>query len=143
MMAKVMLAMGLVVAYGYLLENFTAWYSGHDAEMYAYANRFTGIYAPASWALMTLNVVIPQALWFRRVRQNIPAPFYHFDPDQYRYVAGAFYHRRHQPSSRLPARLLGSLRTYFLGLVNFLRNPGIILCTVVHLCPDPSRDLDF
>ena len=74
-MAKVMLAMGLVVAYGYLLENFTAWYSGHDAEMYAYANRFTGIYAPASWALMTLNVVIPQALWFRRVRQNIPALF--------------------------------------------------------------------
>jgi Ni/Fe-hydrogenase subunit HybB-like protein len=72
-MAKVMLGMGLVVAYGYLMENFTAWYSGHDAEMYAYANRFTGIYAPASWALMTLNVIIPQALWFRRVRQNIPA----------------------------------------------------------------------
>jgi Ni/Fe-hydrogenase subunit HybB-like protein len=74
-MAKVMLGMGLVVAYGYLMENFTAWYSGHEAEMYAYANRFTGIYAPASWALMTLNVVIPQALWFRRVRQNIPALF--------------------------------------------------------------------
>jgi Ni/Fe-hydrogenase subunit HybB-like protein len=74
-MAKVMLGMGLVVAYGYLLENFTAWYSGHDAEMYAYANRFTGIYAPASWALMTLNVIVPQALWFRRVRQNIPALF--------------------------------------------------------------------
>jgi Ni/Fe-hydrogenase subunit HybB-like protein len=74
-MAKVMLGMGLVVAYGYLMENFTAWYSGHDAEMYAYANRFTGIYAPASWALMTLNVIIPQALWFRRVRQNIPALF--------------------------------------------------------------------
>jgi Ni/Fe-hydrogenase subunit HybB-like protein len=74
-MAKVMLAMGLVVAYGYLMENFTAWYSGHPEEMYAYANRFTGIYAPASWALMALNVVIPQALWLRRVRQNIPALF--------------------------------------------------------------------
>jgi Ni/Fe-hydrogenase subunit HybB-like protein len=74
-MAKVMLAMGLVVAYGYLMENFTAWYSGHTEEMYAYANRFTGVYAPASWALMTLNVVVPQALWFRRVRQNIPALF--------------------------------------------------------------------
>jgi hypothetical protein len=74
-MAKVMLGMGLVVAYGYLMENFTAWYSGHDAEMYAYANRFTGVYAPASWALMALNVVIPQALWLRRVRQNIPALF--------------------------------------------------------------------
>jgi Ni/Fe-hydrogenase subunit HybB-like protein len=142
-MAKVMLGMGLVVAYGYLMENFTAWYSGHDAEMYAYANRFTGIYAPASWALMTLNVIIPQALWFRRVRLEYSCPFYHFDPDQYRYVVGAFYHRRHQPSSRLPARLLGGIRTYFLGLVNFPGNPGIILCTVIPLRPDPSRDLDF
>ena len=74
-MAKVMLAMGLVVAYGYLMENFTAWYSGHTEEMYAYANRFTGIYAPAYWALMALNVVIPQALWLLRVRQNIFALF--------------------------------------------------------------------
>ena len=74
-MAKVMLAMGLVVAYGYLMENFTAWYSGHTEEMYAYANRFTGVYAPATWALMACNIVIPQALWFRRVRQSIPALF--------------------------------------------------------------------
>ena len=29
-MAKVMLASGLIVAYGYLTETFTAWYSGHE-----------------------------------------------------------------------------------------------------------------
>ncbi len=33
-MAKVMLASGLIVAYGYLTETFTAWYSGHEAEWF-------------------------------------------------------------------------------------------------------------
>jgi Ni/Fe-hydrogenase subunit HybB-like protein len=74
-MAKVMLAMGLIVAYGYLMENFTAWYSGHEAEIYAYANRFTGFYAPLTYALMLFNVIVPQALWFRRVRRTIPLLF--------------------------------------------------------------------
>jgi Ni/Fe-hydrogenase subunit HybB-like protein len=71
-MAKVMLAMGLFVAYGYLMENFTAWYSSDQFEIYAYANRFTGVYAPAMWALLFHNVLVPQLLWFRRVRRSIP-----------------------------------------------------------------------
>jgi hypothetical protein len=41
-MAKVMLAMGLIVAYGYLMENFNAWYSGDVFEIHTYANRFGG-----------------------------------------------------------------------------------------------------
>jgi Ni/Fe-hydrogenase subunit HybB-like protein len=69
-MAKVMLAMGLVVAYGYLMENFTAWYSADQFEIFTYANRFTGTYAPAMWGLMFFNVIIPQMLWFRRVRRS-------------------------------------------------------------------------
>src|SRR6187399_79930 len=32
-MAKVMLATGLMVAYGYMIEGFTSWYSGEDYEM--------------------------------------------------------------------------------------------------------------
>ena len=31
-MAKVMLATGLIVAYGYLMEAFIAWYSGNPYE---------------------------------------------------------------------------------------------------------------
>jgi Ni/Fe-hydrogenase subunit HybB-like protein len=69
-MAKVMLAMGLIVAYGYLMENFTAWYSGDEYEIFAYANRFTGVYAPAMWLLMFNNVLVPQLLWFRRIRRT-------------------------------------------------------------------------
>jgi Ni/Fe-hydrogenase subunit HybB-like protein len=69
-MAKVMLAMGAVVAYGYLMENFLAWYSGEATEIAVYANRFTGEYAPLYIGMLVANVVIPQLLWFRRVRLN-------------------------------------------------------------------------
>jgi Ni/Fe-hydrogenase subunit HybB-like protein len=74
-MAKVMLAMGLFVSYGYLMENFTGWYSGDQYEIYIYANRFTGVYAPAMWALMFHNVLVPQLLWFRFVRRSVPLLF--------------------------------------------------------------------
>ena len=41
-MAKVMLATSLVVAYGYLMEAFMAWYSGNTYERFMMWNRMTG-----------------------------------------------------------------------------------------------------
>ena len=38
-MAKVMLATGLIVAYGYGMEAFIAWYSGNPYERFMYWNR--------------------------------------------------------------------------------------------------------
>ena len=35
-------------------------------------NRMTGPYAPVYWALILCNVVMPQLLWFKRVRTNVP-----------------------------------------------------------------------
>ena len=70
-MAKVMLVTGLIVAYGYATEGFIAWYSADKFEMYVPFNRMTGRYAVAYWALIACNVVIPQALWFRRVRSSV------------------------------------------------------------------------
>ena len=67
-MAKVMLATGLFVAYGYLTEGFTAWYSGNLYERFWLFNRSFGPYQPMFWALMLCNIVTPQALWFNRVR---------------------------------------------------------------------------
>jgi molybdopterin-containing oxidoreductase family membrane subunit len=67
-MAKVMLATGLIVAYGYAMEAFMAWFSGNTFEQYLAWNRAFGPYAPAYWALILCNVVLVQALWFRRVR---------------------------------------------------------------------------
>jgi molybdopterin-containing oxidoreductase family membrane subunit len=74
-MAKVMLATGLVVAYGYGIEAFMAWYSGNVYERAVLANRAMGPYAPYYWALILCNVLCPQLLWFRSVRQNIPLLF--------------------------------------------------------------------
>ena len=74
-MAKVMLATGLIVGYGYLMEAFMAWYSANQFERFMMLNRMMGPYAPAYWALIVTNIVIPQALWFRRVRSNVPLLF--------------------------------------------------------------------
>jgi molybdopterin-containing oxidoreductase family membrane subunit len=70
-MAKVMLATGLIVAYGYMMETFMAWYSTVDFERYTIFNRWRGPYAPFYWALIIFNILVPQALWLRRVRTNV------------------------------------------------------------------------
>jgi molybdopterin-containing oxidoreductase family membrane subunit len=70
-MAKVMLAMGLIVAYGYMMEVFNAYYTGDTFEIYNTMDRFGGFYSPFFWALISCNVIIPQLLWFRKVRNNL------------------------------------------------------------------------
>jgi molybdopterin-containing oxidoreductase family membrane subunit len=74
-MAKIMLATGLIVAYGYMMEAFMAWYSGNPYERYMLLNRLRGPYAPIYWALLVCNVGVLQALWSGRVRRNVPALF--------------------------------------------------------------------
>jgi Ni/Fe-hydrogenase subunit HybB-like protein len=68
--AKIMLATGLIVAYAYILEAFTAWYSGDVFEQSIFWNRMTGPYAATYWTLILCNIVLPQALWIRRIRTN-------------------------------------------------------------------------
>jgi len=70
-----MLATGLIVAYGYAMEAFFAWYGASSYEQYVIRNRMSGPYAPAYWALLTCNVLVPQALWLRKVRSNVLALF--------------------------------------------------------------------
>jgi molybdopterin-containing oxidoreductase family membrane subunit len=74
-MAKVMLATGLIVGYGYVMEAFFGWYSANPFEGAMIWNRMTGPYAPVYWALIACNVLAIQALWSRRVRRNVPALF--------------------------------------------------------------------
>ena len=68
--AKLMLVTGLIVTYGYLIENFAAWYSNHDYEVALAVERALGTYAPLYWGMIICNAVIIQALWFKRVRRN-------------------------------------------------------------------------
>ena len=73
-MAKILLATGAIVAYGYLMETFMAFYSGpHTYDRYMMLNRMTGPYAPIYWTLILCNIAIPlTALWFPKIRQNVP-----------------------------------------------------------------------
>ncbi len=74
-MAKVMLATGLIVAYGYFFEWFLAGYSGNKFDMFLVQQRFHGPYAPYYFALILCNILTPQLLWIQKVRRNIPALF--------------------------------------------------------------------
>ena len=67
-MAIVMLATGMIVAYGYLMETFMAWYSGDLFEKYMMMNRMFGPYGWMYWILILFNILIPQALWIRRLQ---------------------------------------------------------------------------
>ncbi|HEY3322332.1 MAG TPA: NrfD/PsrC family molybdoenzyme membrane anchor subunit [Planctomycetota bacterium] len=69
-MGKMLLAMGMLVSYGYLMEIFMGWYGTNHFEQYTIYNRITGPYAPAFWALITCNVLTPQLLWFQRLRRS-------------------------------------------------------------------------
>ena len=88
-MAKVMLVAGLIVAYGYVMEIFVAFYSGHEAERFMVMNRIegrtrsgTGCSSPATSsyrscsgsravranviALFAISIVVNVGMWLER-----------------------------------------------------------------------------
>jgi molybdopterin-containing oxidoreductase family membrane subunit len=73
--AKLMLANGLFLAYCYLMDVMDPLYSGDPAKVQGfYANAF-GHYGAAFWARNTLNIFIPQLLWIPAVRRSRIALF--------------------------------------------------------------------
>ncbi|MGE0452293.1 MAG: NrfD/PsrC family molybdoenzyme membrane anchor subunit [Vicinamibacteria bacterium] len=74
-MAKVMLATGLVVGYGYMMEVFFGWYSSNQYERFMIWNRISGPYWWAYWALIFCNVLAPNTLWVPRLRRSVPFLF--------------------------------------------------------------------
>jgi Ni/Fe-hydrogenase subunit HybB-like protein len=73
--AKVMLATGLIVAYGYFVEFFMAFYSGDKFDVFLANQRLHGPYSKFYFALILCNILTPQLLWIRKVRRNILALF--------------------------------------------------------------------
>jgi Ni/Fe-hydrogenase subunit HybB-like protein len=69
-MAKVMLATGLIVVYGYAMEIFFAWYSGNHYEAFMALNRAMGPYKYHWMTLILCNAIVPQLLWIRRIRNS-------------------------------------------------------------------------
>lgn len=69
-LAKLMLACSFVLTYTYAAELFTAFYSADHFEIYTAVDRLTGGYAFTYWLAIFCNVVVPQSIWFRRVRAS-------------------------------------------------------------------------
>jgi molybdopterin-containing oxidoreductase family membrane subunit len=75
-MAKVMMATGLIVGYGYMMEAFMAWYSGNPYEQFMIVNRMTGPYWYMYWTLILCNVVMINTLWIKNLRTNVAYLFF-------------------------------------------------------------------
>ncbi len=69
-MAKVMLATGLILDYGYLMEGFMSWYGSDRYDEYMMFNRMFGPYATVFWLVMLCNVITINLLWMKRIRRN-------------------------------------------------------------------------
>ena len=68
--AMVMLATGLIVAYGYGIEAFMNWYSGNRYDAFLLWNRLHGPYSFFYYMLLFCNIGLPQVLWIKRLRTN-------------------------------------------------------------------------
>jgi hypothetical protein len=68
--AKLMLVTGMIVAYGYTIEWVMGWYSGNIYEWFMISNRALGPYKVYYYCLIFCNILTPQLMWFKAVRQN-------------------------------------------------------------------------
>jgi molybdopterin-containing oxidoreductase family membrane subunit len=70
LLGKVLLATGLMTAYGYVFELVDALYSGNPHDLQTLLNRTSGAYAWLYWGAVVFNFVPLQLLWWRRVRRT-------------------------------------------------------------------------
>ena len=69
---RVLVFISLIMGTAYITEIFIAWYSGSEYEMYTFfKNRITGDYAFQFWAMFTLNALLPQLFWSKKIRNSI------------------------------------------------------------------------
>jgi Ni/Fe-hydrogenase subunit HybB-like protein len=75
-MAKLLLAMGWLLLYAYIVEDFIGWYSGDPYQRYTYlVERPLGPYAWLFWVMLALNLLTPQLFWSARLRTSPPVLF--------------------------------------------------------------------
>ena len=72
MLGRMTLATGLMTAFGYVTESFTAAYAG-SYELQTLLDRYTGPYAWSFWGAVVFNFVPLQLLWWRKYRVS-PVP---------------------------------------------------------------------
>ena len=74
-MCKLMMVTSGLIGLAYCTEIFTALYSGNRYEQFALFNRALGPLAWGYWLMVAFNVLLPQALWFTRVRRSLLVVF--------------------------------------------------------------------
>jgi molybdopterin-containing oxidoreductase family membrane subunit len=74
-MSRFILLTSIIVGYAYISEYFIAWYSGVEPEQSAFWLRAFGPYWISTWVMIICNGVLPQLLWFKKLRVNVPFLF--------------------------------------------------------------------
>ena len=142
-MAKVTLATGMIVAYGYMMEAFFGYYSADTYENFMIWNRMMGPYAPFYWTLIFCNIITPQFLWFKRIRTSVVHSLGHLDHRQYRHVAGTLRDRDHQSAPRLPALVVGDVLADDLGHLHLRRDARLLHDRDLPVRPRAAHDYDL
>ncbi len=141
--AKIMLGTGLIVAYGYMMEAFYAYYSGNIFEWLCDQESRTG---PDGVGVLVPDPVqcfdSANALDSQGANDSGAAVRYVADCAVW-HVAGALRNHRHQPFTRLPSVLVGQLCGHALGLCGVRRNPGTVLLRHVPVCAADADDHYF
>ena len=139
-MTKVMLATGMIVAYGYANEAFFAWYSANPYEGYMMLNRMTGPYAFFYWIAHRDQrrddpaVLVPEG---PRQRGAAFHPVALREPGD---VAGAVHHHRDEPAPRLPAVVVGHVLPDAMGLRDVCRHHRPVLLPLLPVRSVLARD---
>ena len=142
-MGKVLLATGLIVGYGYMMEAFSAFYSGNQYERFMILNRMTGTLRSDVLDVDRLQhrdsaiSVVPKSSGEsgRAVR--------HRHGRERGHVARAVCHRGDQLAPRFPSVVLGNLLPDPVGHFYICRNDRPLPVPGVSLPPLLAADLDF
>jgi hypothetical protein len=99
--AKVMLATGLIVAYGYGIEAFMGWYSGDRYDAFTCGTASTDP-TPLVLVASDLQHFHPAGALDSQTAHQSDRALLYFRRHSGRHVAGALHHRGGQPASRFP-----------------------------------------
>jgi molybdopterin-containing oxidoreductase family membrane subunit len=69
-LGRLLLTSSLCVGYAYVMDAFSVFYGGGQAEHRWFMDRISGDYASVYWATLIFNVGLPQMLWWRPLRLN-------------------------------------------------------------------------
>ncbi len=112
-MCKLTLLTGSIVGLSYIIEFFTALYSGNTYEQFAAVNRLWGPYGWCYWVMIGCNVVAPQLLLVPLGPPHLARGVPHRDSRQRGHVVRAFRHHRGFLAPRFSAVQLDYVPAHF------------------------------